>query len=81
MSINTQEKKNYVYLYDLPMDEVSSVKIAEIFKNEAGITIYVKPQIKKDLFRPFATAIVNLKNQQEVQTTLEKLRYFKFTNG
>jgi hypothetical protein len=33
-----KSKRNYMYLYDLPKDKVSSVKIAETFKAE-GINI------------------------------------------
>jgi len=37
----TQEKRNYLYLYDLPKKDVTSVKLAEAFK-AAGIEIGTK---------------------------------------
>ena len=52
-----------LYLYDLPRWEISSVKIAEAFK-EKGIKIEVKPQIKRYYDRPFYNAILEIKDDQ-----------------
>jgi hypothetical protein len=47
-----------MYLYDLPKDEVSSVKIAEAFRKKCGGVIEQRPQIRRDLMRPFYSAII-----------------------
>jgi hypothetical protein len=31
------QDKNIIYLYDLPKDELTSIKIAEAFKEKAGV--------------------------------------------
>jgi len=55
-----KDKQNNLYLHDLPRDKVTSVRIAEVFKTN-GICIGVKkPCIKRDLFKPFYSAIVNI---------------------
>jgi hypothetical protein len=74
---DNMQKRNYLYLYDLPKDKVSSVKISEIFKNE-GINVGdKKPQISRDLFKPFYSAIVNIEDPKMYQLAKEKMKYFK----
>jgi hypothetical protein len=51
-----------IYLYDLPKDKVSSTKIAEAFKEQAGVKLDPKPQIKMDPTRPFYSAMVIIKD-------------------
>jgi len=69
------EKRNYLYLYDLPKDKVSSVKIAEVFKNE-GINVgEKKPQINRDLFKPFYSAIVHIEDPKMYEQAKEKMKY------
>lgn len=56
------QRQNYLYLYDLPKDKVSSVKIALAFQ-EKGIDIGTKkPMIKRELFKPFYNAVLNITN-------------------
>jgi hypothetical protein len=70
------DRKNYLYLYDLPKKEITSVKIAEIFK-ASGVDIGTKkPQINRDLFRPFYSAIIHIENAEMYDLAKEKLRYF-----
>ena len=55
-------QENQIYLYDLPKDKVSSTKIAEAFKEQAGVKLDPKPQIKMDPTRPFYSAMVIIKD-------------------
>ena len=71
------EKRNYLYLYDLPKEITTSTKIAETFK-EQGIDISTdkKPQIARDLFRPFYSAIVHIEDDVKYKEAGEKMKYF-----
>lgn len=72
----TQEKRNYLYLYDLPKKEVTSVKLAEAFKS-AGVDIGVKkPQINRDLFKPFYSAVMHIEDPASYELAKDKMRYF-----
>lgn len=68
----------YIYLYDLPKDKVSGVQIAHAFKENAQVNLAdsVQPQIKRDLTKPFYTAIVNIKDKDQYKQACEKMRYF-----
>ena len=70
------EKRNYLYLYDLPKEITTSTKIAETFK-EQGIDISTdkKPQIARDLFRPFYSAIVHIEDDAKYKEAIEKMKY------
>lgn len=72
------DTQQYIYLYDLPKKDVSSIKIAQAFKDKAGVTLAdsQKPQIKKDLTKPFYTAMVNIKDPDQFKQACEKMRYF-----
>ena len=72
------DTQQYIYLYDLPKKEVSSIKIAQAFKDKAGVTLAdsQKPQIKKDLTKPFYTAMVNIKDPDQFKQACDKMRYF-----
>lgn len=56
------QEQNLIYLYDLPKDKVSAVKIAEAFHAQCGIRLDPKPQIKMDPTRPFYSAMVIIKD-------------------
>jgi len=56
------QEQNLIYLYDLPKDKVSSTKIAEAFKEQCGVKLDPKPQIKMDPTRPFYSAMVIIKD-------------------
>jgi hypothetical protein len=69
-------KTNYLYLYDLPKDIISSVKLALAFKDE-GVDIGIKrPFIKRDIFKPFYSAILNVTNVAQFDLAKTKMRYF-----
>jgi len=69
------EKKNLLYLYDLPKNEFTSVKLAEILKN-AGIELELKPQVRRDPTKPFYSCIVCIKDDTQFKKASEVLRYF-----
>lgn len=48
--------KNILYLYDLPKDTVSSVKIANKIKELTDLDLGEPPQIRRDPNKPFYTA-------------------------
>ena len=55
---NQAERKNYLYLYDLPKTECTSAVIATIIMKSTGFILDRKPQIRRDILRPFYSAIV-----------------------
>jgi len=65
-----------MYLYDLPKDHVSSIKIAEAFRKKCDGVIEQKPQIRRDYFRPFYSAIVSIPDQTLYKKACEEMRYF-----
>lgn len=75
MTTTGQGTRKYMYVYDLPKNGVTSVKLAELFKQQ-GITVSTqKPQIHRDLFKPFYTAIIPL--EESYEAAKEKMRYFE----
>lgn len=70
-------KTYYMYLYDLPKDRISSVRIALAFK-EKGIDIGLKrPFIQRHITKPFYTAILHIPNAQMFELSKQKMRYFE----
>jgi len=57
------EKRNLIYLYDLPKLEFTSARLAETLKN-AGIELELKPQVRRDPTKPFYSCICCIKNDQ-----------------
>jgi len=72
--------QNYIYLYDLPKDDLSSTKIAHAFESQGKVTLNGKPQIRRDLTRPFYSGIVQIKDAQQFSDAAEAMRYFQI-NG
>lgn len=73
-------QRNHFYLYDLPKDKVSSVKIAEAFKaNGIDIVGNRKPQFNRtaQLFRPFYSSIIEISNPEHFKLAKEKMKYFE----
>jgi RNA recognition motif-containing protein len=46
------------------------------FKEQAGIQLDSKPQIRKDITRPFYSAIVSIKDSQDFHVACQKMKYF-----
>jgi len=61
-SIENGPTQNLIYLYDLPKENISSTKLAMVFKEQAGVILESRPQIRKDVTRPFYSGIVNIKD-------------------
>lgn len=76
----TNISQNYFYLYDLPKS-VTKTQICEIIKNKTGIQLLERePQIKRDLIRPFYSAIISFPTSEKpelVQKAIQELRYFE----
>jgi len=76
-AFNQFDKQHILYLYDLPKESVTSVKIANIFKEQAGIELDMVPQIKRDITKPFYSAMVKINDSEKFKRACEKLRYFE----
>ena len=74
---STDQAQNLIYLYDLPKDETDSRKIAIAFKEMADVILDSKPQIRKDITRPFYSAIVCIKDPEAFAKSCEAMKYFK----
>jgi hypothetical protein len=69
---------NLLYIYDLPKGDTSSTKIALLLKELADIShLEGKPQIIKDITKPFYTAIVCIKDAELYARACAKMRYFE----
>lgn len=77
MQANTPaEKRNLIYLYDLPKSHFTSARLAEILKN-AGIELELKPQVRRDPTKPFYSCILCIKDDTQFKKACEVLRYFE----
>jgi hypothetical protein len=77
MALTQLDKQYILYLYDLPKETVTSVKLAQLFKDQAGIELDQAPQIKRDITRPFYSAMVKINDPEKFKRACEKLRYFE----
>lgn len=68
--------KNILYLYDLPKDEVTSVKISEAIKQKTDYELNDIPQIRRDMNREFYTAVVKIEDTPAFKEIAKKLKYF-----
>ena len=68
--------QNIYYLSELPKESVSSKKIAMIFEEKAGINIS-QPQIRRDVMKPFYSAVVRIDDQVQFDKAREAIRYFE----
>jgi hypothetical protein len=55
--------QNVIYFYDLPKDAYTSVKLATLIKEKSQVDIQT-PQVRRDVAKPFYTAIVKIENQE-----------------
>jgi len=74
------EKQNYLYIYDLPKEDYSSVKLASYLKDKTNIELDRKPQVRRDLNKPFYTAIISIPDNQKFAQACQTLRYFELDN-
>lgn len=68
--------KNILYLYDLPKDTVSSVKIASKIKELTKHEVADPPQIRRDPNKPFYTAQVKINEPERFKEIANTLKYF-----
>jgi RNA recognition motif-containing protein len=66
-----------MYLYDLPKKNVTSKGIAEAFRQKCGAVIEQRPQIRRDFFRPFYSAIVVINDPVQYKKACDEMRYFE----
>lgn len=76
--MSNPERTNYLYLYDLPKESTTSNQIAMIIKEKTGHVLEIKPQIRRDINRPFCTAIVNIPESEAFQKACKELKYFQY---
>ena len=74
-------RQNYLYVYDLPKDIATSTALAAFLKEKTGIVLSSTPQIRRDLNRPFYSAIIAIPEEDKFQTACKELRYFELTAG
>ena len=73
--------QNYLYLYDLPKSETSSARLASVLQQKTGIILSRMPQIRRDLNRPFYSAIMTIPEDDKFTQACQALRYFELTPG
>ena len=56
--LRPQQNKNLLYIYDLPQKEYTSVQLAKIIKDLTGYEIERMPQVRRDLNKPFYSAVI-----------------------
>lgn len=71
------QQQNLIYLYDLPKEQTDSRKIAIAFKEKADVLLDTKPQIRKDITRPFYSAIVSIKDPIMFNKAVEAMKFFE----
>jgi len=69
------DKRNLIYLYDLPKDHFTSARLAKILKT-SGIELELKPQVRRDPTKPFYSCILCIKDESQFKKASEVLRYF-----
>ncbi len=78
MEMSLPENKNFLVLYDLPKDSTTSVKIALNIQEKTGYVLEIKPQIRRDINRPFCTAIINIPDNEAFNKACQAMRYFEY---
>ena len=77
-SLTEKNKKlqQIIYFYDLPKEDLTSVKIVNVVKDYTGIILTDKPVIKKEHTKPFYSAMVYIKDPDHYNIICDKMRYF-----
>lgn len=73
----TDLTKQTLYLYDLPKDSSTSVKIHNTVKTLTGYDLQDIPQIRRDLNKPFYTAMLRISDPASFIDIKKKMKYFK----
>ena len=61
----------------MPKKEYTSVKLAEYLREKAGVELERQPQVKRDINRPFFSAIITIQDSEKFKKAAEALRYFE----
>ena len=78
---NADGRQNYLYVYDLPKDCATSAGLASYLKDKTGIVLSRIPQIRRDINRPFYSAIMTIPEEDKFQIACKELRYFELKEG
>lgn len=76
-----QGSQHYLYLYDLPKSGTTSTSLANLLQSKCSIVLQRIPQIKRDLNRPFYTAIVTIPDEAQFHQACKQMRYFELVPG
>jgi len=74
--LRPQQNKNLLYIYDLPPKEYTSVQLAKIIKDLTGYEIERMPQVRRDLNKPFYSAVIQITDDAKFKEVSNALRYF-----
>lgn len=77
----SNEKQNYLYLYDLPKDKLTSTTLATFLKSKTNVVLSRIPQIRRDINRPFYSAIITIPEVEQFQAVCKEMRYFELEEG
>ena len=76
-----QGTQNYLYLYDLPKSQATSTKLASVLQQRTGIVLARMPQIRRDINRPFYSAIMTIPEEDKFNLACKEMRYFELAQG
>lgn len=71
------DKGNILYLYDLPKDSVTSIKIEEAYKAKTGESLPEGLQIRRDLNKPFYSGMIKFSDQTKLNEAAKKMKFFE----
>lgn len=76
-------QQNLIYIYDLPKESYTSVKLSKIIeeKIESQFKIKTMPQVRRDAYKPFYSAIIKIEDNEAFKKISEGIRYFEFEEG
>ena len=85
--LSNTDTKQYIYMYDLPKDLVTSVKISKVIKDLANYDLQepvqfreCKPHPTTGLPSPFCYGIIKVEAAQ-LQQIATAMKYFELTDG
>lgn len=74
----TDPNQGILFLYDLPKDVTTEIKIQSTIKDLTGYDLPELPQIIIDPFNPFCKAKVRIPDTEMFNEIKQKLKYFEF---
>jgi RNA recognition motif-containing protein len=77
MAYNAQDKQDLLFIYDLPKDKYTSVKLSEAFKEQVGFPLEKIPQVKRDTTRPHYSCIVKIEDTEKFRKAVDGMKYFE----